>query len=141
MTDTAISKVRSDVAQNVLDVTMGIREGVGRCRTAEFTDWISNLIRAKQAKIDIATLPMPLLADHVEQSVEGAVASKASINVDGGIEWTFIKIGGSYGTSTAYTLKIKVDMAFTSLGAPDLNMIAALSVDDLTKLKDLLSAQ
>ena len=140
MPDTSISKVRSEIAQNVLDVTMGIREGVGRCRTAEFTDWISNLIRAKQAKIDIATLPMPLLADHVEQSVEGAVASKASISVDGGVEWSFVKLGGSYGKDTAYTLKLKIDMSFVSLGAPDLNMISQLSVDDLTKLKELLNA-
>lgn len=129
---------QAEIQTIVVQTMLGIRQGVGQCRIAEFKAYLEDLIQAKEAGLEVSTVQLPMMTDRVKQGCEGAIAIKTDLNAEGGIQISLIKLGGSYGKSTQEAIKIKVDMEFMSPGSPDFERIAALSVEDLRKLMEVV---
>ena len=131
--------MKEKITQITLDCMMGIREGVGQCRVAEFSSYLQNLIQAKQAEIDVSTIQFPMLSDRVKQGVEASLSAKSKSGVEGGLEWTIIGITGSHSSSKQQGIRVKVDMEFMSIGAPDFEKLQAMSVEELEKLMKVVN--
>ena len=127
-------EMKTQITQITLDTMMGIREGVGQVRTTEFKSYIEDLIAAKEAGIDVTTIPWPMLSDRVKQGIEAGLSSETTGSVDGDVSWKIISLGGSYSNQTQQGIKVKVDMEFMSPGAPDLTVIKEMTPEDLRKL-------
>ena len=130
--------MKDQISRITLDVMMGIREGVGKVRVKEYRDYVETLIVAKEGGLNIDALQMPMLIDRTKQSIEAALSSQTDVGVDGGISFKMINLTGGYGKDTSQGIKIKVDMEFMSPGAPDLNILKAMSIEDLKKLQTVI---
>ena len=52
--------------------------------------------------------------------------------------WTIVELGGHFSKDTQQGIRIKVDMEFMSVGAPDLVRMQTLSVEELKKLLEVV---
>lgn len=132
--------MKAEITKIVVDTMMGVREGVGQCRNAEFRAYLEDLINAKEKGVDIATIPFPMLTDRVEQGVEAAFSIENSIGAEGGIEIAIFKASGSYGRKAQEAGRVKVDMVFLSTGAPDIERLQMMTVDELRSLLEVIEA-
>jgi len=132
--------MKDEITQITLDCMMGIREGVGKCRTTEFKSYIDTLLKAKEGKIAPETIQWPMLMDRVKQLVDATLAARASSDVTGGIEWKFISLAGGAEQNKQQGIRVQVEMEFMSIGAPDFELIRALSVNELQQLSEILEA-
>ena len=130
--------MKDEISQITLDCMMGIREGVGKCRTDEFKHYIKTLIAAKEAGIAPETLPWPMLMDRVKQLVDAMLSARAKSGIEGGLEWSFINLAGNTSQEKQQGIRVQVEMEFMSIGAPDFELIRGLSVDDLQQLSEVL---
>lgn len=133
--------MREKITAITLDCMLGIREGVGKCRVDEFSDYLKDLIRAKAKGLDVTVLQFPMLSDRVKQGIEAGLSAKSNANVEGGIEWKFITAAGSSSSETQQGIRVKIDMEFMSVGAPDFEKIQLLSVEDLKTLLEVVNAE
>ena len=132
--------MKDEITQITLDCMLGIREGVGKCRTEEFASYIRTLIAAKDAKLDIAAIQWPMLMDRTRQSVDAGLSATAKSGVEGGIEWKFITLGGSTEQQKQQAIRLQVEMEFLSIGAPDLSVLDKMSVNELQKMLEIVEA-
>ncbi len=131
--------MKEQITKITLDCMNGIRAGVSQVRKDEFAHYIQQLIIAKKGELDLDTIPMPLVSDRVKQGVEAALSSRTSTGVDGGLEWTIVNLGANYNRNNQQGIRIKVDMEFMSIGAPDLERIKTFSVDELEQLMTVVN--
>lgn len=129
--------MQAEITKITLECMMGIREGVGKCRISEFSAYIDDLIQAKQAGISPDVVQWPMLSDRVKQGVEASLASRTQGGVEGGISYQIINLSGNLTKAQDQGIRVKVDMEFASIGAPDFEIIKAMSIEELTKLKTL----
>jgi len=134
-----MSLMQEEITQITLDTMLGIRKGVGEARVWEFGEYVDDLIKAKDAGLDMEALPMPMLMDRTAQGIEATLARTAKGGVSGGVVWSIANIGGEYSRETQQGIRVKVDMEFMSAGAPDLNKLKEMSVDELRKLRELIA--
>lgn len=132
--------LKEQITEITLDCMLGIRAGVGQCRVEEFNSYLNALIMAKEAGIDPETLQWPMLSDRVKQLVDAALSAKTNKNVSGGLEWHFIRLGGSYDDESSEGLRLQVEMEFKSSGAPDFELIRAMSVEEIKKLQSVVTS-
>lgn len=135
--------MKSEIAQIAKDTMLGLREGVGAVRTAEFNAYIDKLIEAKEKSLDISMIQSPMLSDRVSIGMEGSVSSEKTSDFSGSGEiggsvlgfGLKLNMSGSRGDRMQEGVRVKADMEFMSTNALDLNRLAELSVDDLKKLR------
>lgn len=132
--------MKDQIAKITLDTMMGIREGVGKVRTEEFSSYLKDLIKAKEAGMDVDILQMPMLSDRVRQGVEAGLSAKSAGGIEGGISWQLASLGGSYSKEQQQGIKVKVDMEFMSAGHPNFQDIKALPVMDLKSLLEIVES-
>ena len=130
--------MKDQITRISLDVLLGLRLGVGNARMVEYGDYIKNLIEAKEAGLDVNLLPMPLLSDRVAIGMEAGLSARSEGGVNGGVTWQIVELGGSFSREQQQGIKIKTDMEFMSVGAPDLGKMQALSVEELKKLLEVV---
>jgi len=130
--------VKTVIADVTLSVMLGLREGVGRVRTEEFRSYIDSLIIAKEGNLDVATLPWPMLLDNTKQAIDATLAVETQAGVSGGLQWSIISLTGGFGKEQAEGIRVQVEMQFTSPGAPALEIIRAMSVEELQGLRDVM---
>ena len=133
--------IKDEITRITLDSLMGIRVGVGKARNAEFTAYINDLIAAIEGGIDVNAIQWPMLTDRVKQGVIAALTAKTDIGVEGGVAWNFVTAGANYGREKETGLTLNIEMEFMSAGAPDLQAVKSLSIDDLKKLQTLINAE
>lgn len=129
--------MQAEITKITLECMMGIREGVGKCRISEFSAYIDDLIQAKQAGISPDVVQWPMLSDRVKQGVEASLASRTQGGVEGGVSYQIVNLSGNLTKAQDQGIRVKVDMEFASTGAPDFEIIKAMSIEELTKLKTL----
>lgn len=130
--------IKDQITNITLDTMLGIREGVGEARVMEFREYVQDLIRLKEADIDLSVIPYPMLMDRVKQGVEAALSSKTEAGIEGGATWSIATLKGLYGKETQQGAKVKVDMEFMSVGSPDFARLQELSVEELKVLMEVV---
>ena len=130
--------MKSDITKLMNEGLVAMRESVGNQRLKEYAAYVQNLIQAKEAGIDPSLIQFPMMTDRVRQGIDAAFAMKSDLSGEGGIEFSFIKLGGSYGKEQQESGRLKIDMEFMSVGAPDFVALQELSVDDLKKLLEVV---
>ena len=133
-----MNAMKDQISRITLDTMNGIREGVGKARGDEFLEYVETLILAKENGLDIDSLQQPMLVDEVRQGVEAALSSTIDKGVEGGVSWKILEAKGSYGSEVSQGLRLKVDMAFSSAGRPDIVALQEMSVEDLKKLQEVI---
>jgi len=136
----SIADVKNQISEVILETMMGIREGVGKCRNEEFSAFIKDLIAAKEAGLDVGTLPLPMLTDHVKQGVEAFLSVKKDLSVSGGLIYSIVTVDGKYGKEEQTAMKINVAMEFFSAGSLDLGKVVEMNPEELTKLLEVVNA-
>lgn len=126
--------LQDTITKVTLDTMVGIRRAVGECRTKEFASFIATLIAAKKAELSTDTILFPMLSDNVKQGVEAALSSRTNVGVGGGVTWQIAELNANYGTEKSQGIKVKVDMSFMSTGAPDFQILKAMTVPELEQL-------
>lgn len=133
--------MKTEITKITLDTMMGIREGVGECRMAEFRHYVNNLVKAKEGDLDVNTIPFPMLTDRVKQGIEASLAKRTNIGIEGGAIWTIVSLGGEYGNEKSQGIRVKVDMEFQSAGAPNFQRLAEFSVEELKELMKVVQPE
>lgn len=131
--------MKSHIVLLVKEAMLGIREGVSEVRLEEYKAYLENLIQAKEADLDLSLLQFPMMTDRVKQGIEAGFAIKSNKELEGGIEFSFIKLGGSKSSELKESGKIKIDMEFMSVGAPDFDKLKEMTVENLKSLMAVIS--
>lgn len=131
--------MKDQITNITLDCMLGIREGVSKCRIEEFKSYINDLIEAKNAGLEPDTIQFPMLSDRVRQSVDASLSAKSAGGVGGGVKWTIADLSANYSKEQQQGIRVKVDMEFVSIGAPDFSTIQSMSVEELIKLLEVVN--
>lgn len=136
-----MSLLADQITDITVDTMMGIRKGVGKVRYKEHSEYVKNLIEAKEGGIDPGLIPDLMLMDNVEQGVSAVLSSRVSSGVNGGIEWRFISATGSREAENQTGVKVDVRMSFKSTGSSDVPALKELSVDELKKMAEIVEVE
>jgi len=133
-----MSLLADQITNIVVDTVMGIRKGVGKARYKEHSEYVTNLIKAKEGGIDAGLMPDLMLMDRVEMGVSAVVSSRVKTGVEGGMEFQMIMLKGSRDSETQTGAKVDVNLTLESTGQVKVERYQELSVDELKKLAEIV---
>lgn len=131
--------LKDEIVEIATEALSGIRTAIGNQRNIEFSAYLDDLIKAKEAGINPETIGTPLLTDRVRMQVMAALSAITKTGAEGGISWTIITLKGSYSREQQTGASITADMEFQSQGAPDFSVIKGLSVEELKTLMTVVN--
>jgi hypothetical protein len=133
-----MSLLSEDITNIVVDTVLGIRKGIGKARYKEHSEYVKNLIKAKEGNVDPGVMPDLMVMDRVEMGVGAVLSKRVNSGMEGGLSWEIIELKGKRDSETQTGAKVDVNLTFESTGEVRVERYQELSVDELKKVAEII---
>lgn len=133
--------LKDEIVEITVQAITGTREGVGKQRFYELSQFVGLLIKLKENDLSPELIGDPMLNDRLKIGVSAVLSATTKTGGEGGIEWKIVKLSGNYSREQQTGASISAEMEFSSKNAPDFSEVKILSVDDLKKLAEIVNAE
>ena len=125
--------LRNESKSFALDLILGVRDAIGQARTQEHREYVTNLVEAKNAELDVNAIKLPMLTDRATVEIEATLIKKSALDVEGGVVWTIASAAAKYGMDKSESARALIRLETYSADVPDTAAMKEWSVDELNR--------